>query len=231
MPAKRKAPAKKRAAAKRAKRTTPKKPGEAGRPPLLSPERQHTIVETVRLGNTLNVAAQAAHIGTRTLFSWLERGRAYREHLHYGGDAVEAEQPYMQFLHAVEVARSEAERAAVNSVMRAAMPREVTKHRTVTERFTTGDGEEVTKTIETQDSWTEFDWRAAAWYLQHARPADWSETARLEVSGPEGGPIQVETLEEQRARVLAVVAELAGHRELKAQARAKLAEAKEAGRV
>lgn len=37
----------------------------------------------------------------------------------------------------------------------------------------------------------ETDWRAAAWRLQHRFPERWGR-ARVEVSGPEGGPVQVQ---------------------------------------
>lgn len=47
-----------------------------GRPTKFSPEIAQTILEAVRKGCYLHVAAAAAGIGRRTLNKWLERGRS-----------------------------------------------------------------------------------------------------------------------------------------------------------
>lgn len=51
--------------------TTP----QGGRPALLTPERQDRIVQAVKAGNYLKVAAQWAGVGESTLRVWLQRGR------------------------------------------------------------------------------------------------------------------------------------------------------------
>lgn len=39
---------------------------------------------------------------------------------------------------------------------------------------------------------TKYDWRAAAWWLEHSpgTRAEWGSTSKVELSGPDGGPIE-----------------------------------------
>lgn len=50
-------------------------------------------------------------------------------------------------------------------------------------------------------------WTAAAWFLERSYPKRWGRQARLELSGPEGGPIQVEDPRDALIRLLDSAAE------------------------
>lgn len=80
-----------------------------GRPSKLTPERQERIVELIRAGNYMEIAAQAAGIDVSTLYRWLQRGEKARSG------------PYRQFRDAVMRARVEAEARAVVVVQKAAL--------------------------------------------------------------------------------------------------------------
>jgi len=58
-------------------------------------------------------------------------------------------------------------------------------------------------------------WQAAAWKLERRYPEDYSLRQRLEHTGPDGGPIQVEqdvtySLEERQRRILTIVDQARG---------------------
>ncbi len=80
-----------------------------GRPSKLTPERQERIVELIRAGNYMEIAAQAAGIDVSTLYRWLQRGEKARSG------------KYRQFRDAVMRARVEAEARAVVVVQKAAL--------------------------------------------------------------------------------------------------------------
>jgi hypothetical protein len=55
-------------------------------------------------------------------------------------------------------------------------------------------------------------WQAEAWWLERTRPRLYGRFDRAEISGPEGGPIQVD-LADQRAKALALLDEIAARTE------------------
>lgn len=76
----------------------------------LSPEVTTQITRLIRVGNTNEIAADAAGISRTTFFSWMDRGTK-------GG---RTNKPYRDFRQAVEQARAEAEATLVARIAKAA---------------------------------------------------------------------------------------------------------------
>lgn len=85
-----------------------------GRPTKLTPALQKKIVALVRKGVFASVAARACGITERTFFSWMADGRelASKE-----GKLDARERSLVQFFHAIEQARAEAEAEATQIVV------------------------------------------------------------------------------------------------------------------
>jgi transposase-like protein len=81
---------------------------KTGRPTLLDEQRLEAITNALRNGAYIDHAAQAAGVSTRTYHGWMERGRAERDRINAGLAPDPDEAPFMQFLHSVERAQSEA---------------------------------------------------------------------------------------------------------------------------
>ena len=74
----------------------------AGRPSKLTPERAQAIALAVSEGHYLQHAAAAAGVARSTVHNWLARGQKARERLDGGGEPEPDEEPYLDFLEALE---------------------------------------------------------------------------------------------------------------------------------
>jgi len=74
-----------------------------GRPTSLTPEVQRAICASLRAGNYRETAAQAGGVDARSLRRWVERGE-------------EGEEPFAEFLSAVQKAEAVAERRLLRSI-------------------------------------------------------------------------------------------------------------------
>lgn len=136
----------------------PKKSRKPGRPSDLTPTAAKRIVRAITAGNTHKDAATAAGIDQSTFCRWMKLGRAARRG------------PYYEFRKAVEGAKAKAATGFVKVIRKAARERSV-----VTTKETQGvdlNGQPMVRR-ETVTK-REFDWGAAAWWLERARPEDWS---------------------------------------------------------
>jgi hypothetical protein len=84
----------------------------AGRPTLLEPGRREVLLEGIRSGQRVHVAARMAGLSPKTLDEWLRRGR--------GQDSRPATTLYSQLVDEVETARAHAEARAVELLHKAA---------------------------------------------------------------------------------------------------------------
>lgn len=192
-----------------------------GRPPLLTPERADKIVTAIRAGATVRSAAHHANISDSSFSSWLERGRRERQRQHTLDDTntddplpdiAEREHRYLDLLARVEAARADAEVEAVGILRRAITGwDEVT---TVRDQTLNRDGEIVTLTR--TSTVRKFSWQAAAWWLERTRPSEFGRYVRTEVTGADGGPIELAAVD-LRARAIQLVDDLTDKRAQRAQ--------------
>ncbi len=82
-----------------------KAPLPIGRQTLLTPEVEKKIIDAVRAGAFLSVAARYAGVGSSTLMLWMQKGRACTSRK--GKDAI-----YLAFLEKIEEAEASSEVAA-----------------------------------------------------------------------------------------------------------------------
>lgn len=134
-------------------------PRPYGRPTLLTPSVQETIVNAVRIGAYLDDAASLAGISRGTLFRWLADGRDASERADAGEELDDRSLLYRDFCDAVEKARADA------------MLRNIGIIQTAAQNGT---------------------WQAAAWYLERTNPKKWGRHDTVELTGADGGAIQVE---------------------------------------
>lgn len=106
--------------------------------------------------------ALAAGNYVETACAYVGISRAVYYHWVNEAQKPNAKKIYLDFLDTVERAKAVAEMRNVQIVQAAAM----------------GDGSDP-------------DWRAASWYLERAFPRKWGRHERVELSGSEGGPINV----------------------------------------
>jgi transposase len=156
-------------------------PVPTGRPTKLNPERQEAIVSAIRAGNTRKAAAARGGIDYRCLLDWIQRGQAATSG------------PFFQFSQAFTRAEADAEARNVAVVQEAARPHDVTatsetvrtvlvKRRVV---HPNGVVEETQVPVELRTLTTttsrEFDWRAAAWWLERRHDAGWRQRREIDV--------------------------------------------------
>ncbi len=144
--------------------------GKPGRRSKLTPEVHDKLVTAARQGNFLITAAAYAGVAYSTLNGWLAEGR------------VAEEGPKHDLYVDLERARAEAEVRTVALLNRAQQGGQLVSRTTRTLR----DG-----TQETEERFSVGDVKAMTFFLQHGFPANWGGRSRVEVSGPDGGPIEV----------------------------------------
>lgn len=135
---------------------------------MLTPDRARAILDAVSAGNSFLTAATYAGIGERTLYQWVDKGKAWFERHEWDEDAdvpADHEDPqarYAAFAQALYRARAQAEVRAVATIVEAGSDRYRTDQDGRRELVEAGD------------------WRAAAWYLERSRPDRWAKRIRVD---------------------------------------------------
>src|SRR3954462_11524422 len=86
-----------------------------GRRTKLTPQVRDRLVEALRKGYYLETAAELAGVGRRTVYTWLERGRAALAH---SAQSRGSEAIYADFAEAVATANAAAEADAIDVIRR-----------------------------------------------------------------------------------------------------------------
>jgi hypothetical protein len=162
------------------------------RPSKLTPEVRDKIVQAIRAGNFVATAAVYAGIDVSSVYRWMAEGQQ-------ANSGAKRE-----FYDAVTVARAEMEVRVVANVMRTVQGGYVTARRT---RILRDGTEQVEEDVAGPNG------TLGLKVLERAFPSRWHSTQQVELSGPDGGPVQIETGDTERglaARLTAFIAERQG---------------------
>jgi hypothetical protein len=167
----------------------------------LTDETRTILVESARIGLTKALACARAGISKTVLFYWLEQGEKDRQE----GKIPWPIDPdtkrwlprtnmkfskHLDLLNSMEKAESERLAEALMLIRQAARGGAVVERTT-----TTTTGADGTPQTRVREKVAEPDWKASAWLAERTRRQDYGVT-RQEVTGADGGPVQVTTFAE-----------------------------------
>lgn len=203
-----------------------------GRPSLLTPDRAEAIIKAVREGCSAHAAASKGAVDERTCLAWLARGRTERQRQaalddndHAPGTILPREVPYLQFLLAIEKAAAEWEAEALEAIRQAGIGEDA-EETVVTETLGGWDGTTrnadgspvlhvVGRTVVVKKR-KQKAWQANAWLLERKLPDQYARVTKTELTGADGGPVEIESIDALREQATKVLDELATKRALRA---------------
>lgn len=167
-----------------------RKKGVPQGPLLLSPETHKKLVDAVRMGAPVPTAATYAGISVRSFQTWCAKGRDEQNRRDDGGAPDHDLDPYVDLFADVLKARADAGMRNVGILQRVAQGGSVLEE--TTKRYRDPEtGEYVEEhTVKRQPA----DWRAATFWLERQQRDEWGKDAvHVEISGPGGGAVEIET--------------------------------------
>lgn len=165
------------------------------------------ITQAVRAGNYIETAAAMAGVHKSSIYTWLSDGARVSQALNQGkrrGEFTRYERLAAGFSDAVVQAQAE---ATAHDVALTAQLAAGGYQRVVETVKVDGDGKtiEASRRVETAEP----DGAMLRWRLERRTPELFGPTQRVEVSGPEGQPIEL-SIADRRANLLADLDKLAG---------------------
>jgi hypothetical protein len=173
-----------------------------GQPRLLDHELAQKLRTAVSVGASLADAGSAYGISKATMYRWRKHGRDEARRRDEGGVPDPDLDLLVQFSDDLDRAQGEAKVEALTIVRQFALGVEKVETTTRT-RDVVLDGQVVTLRETVEKKTVERAWQPAAWFLERRFPAEFALKNRLEVTGEDGGPVQVE---ERAARIAAEAA-------------------------
>lgn len=172
------------------------------------------IIAAVRAGNYLETAAALAGVRVATIRDWLYQGNATLRALANGAEQHELPHHHIRYAEFADaVARAEAEAEAEDVARLQLLARgQATTTKEVTVERRNADGELVERTTRSETETLAPDSAALRWRLERRHPRRWQGSQRVELTGEEGGPIEL-TVAEKRDAVLDTLSRLASERE------------------
>lgn len=159
----------------------------------LTPELISLAVEAYRIGEPMEQVAGKLGVHKRTLQRWINAGDDEIARQFEDPNSEPPENPrldaFVQLAAAVKEADSRFVEENLLLIRRAAAQGHVKKRTTTTKR----DGSQVVEEVMGEPQWT-----AAAWLLERTHNSQFGRQIRQEISGPEGGPIQLDESAEAR---------------------------------
>lgn len=159
-----------------------------------------TIVRAVRAGNYIEAASAMAGVNKDTVYRWLREGARHRLAAEatddpdtYLNNLGPNDQGYVRFSDAVAQAQAEAEAEDVALLQSLARGGRTLEHRTVKTLADGSTESTVRSEVLPPDAAT------IRWRLERRFPDRWGRQ-RLEVTGAEGGPVEL-SIDEKRAAV------------------------------
>jgi hypothetical protein len=150
---------------------------------LKNPEVRKALLDTVAAGVPVTYAATYAGISPATLMAWLAKGRQAQERRHA---SLPDEDPnagvYVEFLEAVEHARSKVAVRAIGQVQKVAQGGYLVSEKTYRDDM----GRLVTEKVYAQP-----EWKAASWLLERSFRSEFGRSQYIELSAA-GVPVGVE---------------------------------------
>lgn len=144
---------------------TPRKPG---RQLKLTPETRTRIVQAIGVGAPMYQAAALGGCSYWSLKTWLDRGEQEQVRLDEADRAEES---------------SEADRAVIPSEE---------PYLRLYQELKAAEAAAVTRWLgRIEQAASDGAWQAAAWKLERRHPADFGRPMKVEVAGPEGGPVPI----------------------------------------
>jgi transposase-like protein len=166
-------------------------PRRRGRKTLLTPQLQAKLLSLVEDGNHISTACAHVGIGVSTLYRWLDQAATHDDQIKHGERPDVAKQVYVEFRDALALARARAEERAVDVIQKSMKGGFVISETPIQDAEGNVQRDDHGRILYSR-TYTQPDGRLALAYLARSSPDRWGQNpAKLELSGPAGGPIEV----------------------------------------